>query len=80
LKTISDINETVDKFSEKKIADTVMTLVKTNTELGNLKTDFIDLTSKSDGRLFFIQEMVIKVCLLFTFNCVSNYTQRVSRS
>jgi hypothetical protein len=53
LKTISDINETVDKFSEKKIADTVMTLVKTNTELGNLKTDFIDLTDKSEGRLFY---------------------------
>ncbi len=65
MKTISDINETVDKFSEKKIADTVMTLVKTNTELGNLKTDFIDLTSKSEGRLFFYSRNGYKS--LFTF-------------
>ncbi len=38
-----------------------MTLMKTNAELSHLKTDLIDLTNKSEGIFFIIQEMVRKV-------------------
>ncbi|XP_046439593.1 uncharacterized protein LOC124190774 [Daphnia pulex] len=34
---------------KEELKDTVMTLVKTNTELGHLKTDVIDLTNKSEA-------------------------------